>query len=317
MTIDSTASHMDSDPRTATRSRSALHRALRKPRAVVSLIILGGFMLIAVFGVWIAPYNPRVKSGSLFAPPSAEHLLGTDGGGVDVLSMTIVGCRASITVGLAAAVLSTIIGGIVGISAGYFGGRTDTVLMRISDCVLVLPDIPLMMIAAALFGRSLKNIIIIIGIIYWAWNARIIRSQVKSIRERLYIKRTRSLGASNLRIILRHLLPQVAPLLVATTVLYIAFAIFAQAFIAFLGLGDPNLISWGSQIQSAFAEDAVLNGAWWVILPPGVSIAAVVLVVSIIGQSIEEAMNPRLNSPHLSVVPFRVLPRRGIDGPSI
>ena len=134
-----------------------------------------------------------------------------------------------------------IIGGAVGLLSGFYGGRIDQVLMRITDYVLVIPDIPLMIIVAALFGRRLLNIIIIIGIIYWTSTARLVRAQVKSVRERTYVKRVRAIGAGNGRLIGRHMLPQVAPLLIANTVLMVALAIFAETYITFLGLGDPAL----------------------------------------------------------------------------
>ena len=136
--------------------------------------------------------------------------------------------------------MAIVIGGTVGLLSGFFGGKTDTVLMRITDYLLVIPDIPLMIIAAALFGRNLLNIIVIIGIIYWTSTARLIRAQVKSVRERVYVKRARALGAGNRRLVFKHVLPQVTPLLIANTVLMIALAIFAETFITFLGLGDPE-----------------------------------------------------------------------------
>jgi peptide/nickel transport system permease protein len=184
--------------------------------------------------------------------------------------------------------------------------------MRFTDYVIVIPDVPLMIVAAALFGRSLTNIILIIGVIYWTTTARLIRSQVKSVRERVYVKRSRALGAGNTRLISKHVLPQVAPLLIANTVLLVAYAIFAETFITFLGLGDPSLISWGRLIENAFTDDALLNEAWWAIVPPGVCVACVVLACTMVAQATEDALNPRLSVGHLSVRRFglRAVPRR-------
>jgi peptide/nickel transport system permease protein len=168
-----------------------------------------------------------------------------------------------------------------------------------------------MIVAAALFGRSLTNIIIIIGIIYWTTTARLIRAQVLSVRERVYVKRARALGAGNRRLIFKHILPQVAPLLVANTVLLVAYAIFAETFITFLGLGDPSAISWGRLIENAFNDDAILNNAWWAIIPPGLCVTLVVLGATLFGQSLEDALNPRLRVGHLSVRRFKVRPLRG------
>jgi peptide/nickel transport system permease protein len=208
----------------------------------------------------------------------------------------------------AAAVVAMLIGGTIGLLSGFFGGKTDIVLMRITDYVLVIPDIPLMIVVSALFGRSLTNIILIIGVIYWTSTARLIRAQVKSVRERVYVKRARALGAGNGRLIFKHVLPQVAPLLIANTVLVIALAIFAETFITFLGLGDPSLISWGRLIENAFKDDAILNDAWWAIVPPGVCVTIVILACTMVGQAMEDALNPRLRVGHLSVRRFRLRP---------
>jgi peptide/nickel transport system permease protein len=178
--------------------------------------------------------------------------------------------------------------------------------MRFTDYMLVIPDIPLMIIVAALFGRSLTNIVLIIGIIYWTSTARLIRAQVKSVRERVYVKRAQALGAGNRRLIFKHVLPQVMPLLIANTVLMIALAIFAETFITFLGLGDPSTISWGRLIENAFEGEATINNAWWAIVPPGVCVTIVILACTMVGQSVEDGLNPRLRVGHLSVKRFRV-----------
>ncbi len=280
--------------------------AFRKPATIVGLTILVAFVLIAILAPHIEPFDPRAKTGDVYARPSPSHLLGTDDSGADMVSLLIAGSRVSLTVGFAAAIVAMLIGGAVGLISGFFGGRIDNVLMRITDYVLVIPDIPLMIVVAALFGRRLLNIIIIIGVIYWTSTARLIRAQVKSIRERTYIKRVRAVGAGNGRLIWRHVLPQVMPLLIANTVLMVAIAIFAETYITFLGLGDPSLISWGKLIENAFRGDAVLNGAWWAIVPPGICVALVVLACTMLGQSMEDALNPRLRVGHVSVRRFRV-----------
>jgi peptide/nickel transport system permease protein len=218
------------------------------------------------------------------------------------------GTRVSLIVGFAAALVALLIGGAVGILAGFFGGKLDTLLMRLTDYFISIPDIPLMIVVAAVWGRSLRNIILIIGAIYWTSTARVVRAQVKSIRERGYIRRIRVLGASNTRLIVRHVLPQVAPLLVATTVIMVAYAIFAETSIAFLGLGDPSAVSWGLLIENAFSRDAITVGAWWAIVPPGVAVAIVVVSLTMLGTAIEDALNPRLRVSHVSVRRFRLRP---------
>ena len=228
-----------------------------------------------------------------------------------MLSLVIEGARVSMIVGFAAALVAMLIGGTVGLWSGFYGGKSDTVLMRLTDYVLVIPDIPLMIIVAALFGRSLTNIILIIGIIYWTSTARLIRAQTKSVRERTYVRRARALGAGNQRLIGKHVLPQVMPLLIANTVITVAIAIFAETYITFLGLGDPELTSWGKLIENAFNGDAVLNDAWWAIVPPGVCVTLVILACTMVGMAMEDALNPRLRVGHLAVRRFRLRPLKG------
>jgi peptide/nickel transport system permease protein len=286
-------------------------KVLRQPQTIVGLAVLAFFVLIALLSPVLAP-DPKAQVGAVFEAPSRAHPLGTDGGGAGMVELLIAGTRVSLMVGFAAAVVSALIGGTIGLLAGFFGGKLDTILMRFTDYVLVIPDVPLMIVAAALFGRSLTNIIVIIGVIYWTTTARLIRSQVTSVRERVYVKRSRALGAGNTRLVWKHILPQVAPLLIANTVLLVAYAIFAETFITFLGLGDPSLISWGRLIENAFTDDALLNDAWWAIVPPGVCVACVVLACTMVGQATEDSLNPRLSVGHLSVRRFglRAVPRR-------
>jgi peptide/nickel transport system permease protein len=306
-----TATHQDAAvaiPATVTQPRFRFLRspALRRPATIIGLSMLLFFIVVAIFATRLEPYDPMAKTGPIYAAPSAKHLLGTDDAGADMLSLLIAGSRVSLIVGFAAALVAILIGGAVGLLSGFFGGRIDSILMRITDYVLVIPDIPLMIIVAALFGRRLLNIIIIIGAIYWTSTARLVRAQVKSVRERTYVKRVRAVGAGNGRLIGRHVLPQVAPLLIANTVLMVAIAIFAETYITFLGLGDPSLISWGKLIENSFKGDATLNGAWWAIVAPGVCVTLVVLACTMVGQSMEDALNPRLRVGHLSVRRFRL-----------
>ncbi len=295
-------------------TRSLAVRALASPilrnsTAMIALGVLAFFVFLAVTGPLLIEGDPKAQVGEVFEPPSREFPLGTDGGGASMVSMLVAGARVSLLIGFAAAAISALIGGTVGILSGFFGGRTDVVLMRLTDYFLVIPDIPLMIVIAALFGRSTWNIVVIIGIIYWTFTARLLRAQTKSVRERVYVQRARALGAGNSRLILRHVLPQVTPLLIANTVLLIAYAIFAETFITFLGLGDPSAISWGRLIENAFKDDAMINEAWWAIIPPGICVMLVVLACTILGQAMEDALNPRLRTGHLSVRRFRVLPR--------
>ena len=282
-----------------------------RPSAAIGAVLLGGFILVAIFAPVIEPYGVHQQVGPVYGPPSAHHLLGLDDGGIDMVSLLIQGGRISLVVGFAAALVSTVIGGGIGILSGYFGGGTDVALMRITDYFLVIPDVPLMIVVAAIWGPSLFHIIVVIGVLLWTSTARIIRAQVKSVRERVYVKRARSLGAGHARVIFRHVLPQIAPLLIANVVLTVAVAIFDETALAFLGLSDPSAVSWGTVIEHAFLRTAISSGAWWAIVPPGICVALVIMGCYLLGQAIEDALNPRLRVAHLSVKGVRLRPLVG------
>jgi peptide/nickel transport system permease protein len=277
-------------------------------QAAVGTVVLGFFIVVAIFAPILEPYSVTREVGPVYGSPSSKHWLGLDDGGIDMLSEVIQGARVSMIVGFAAAAVAMLIGGVVGIVSGYYGGRIDIILMRITDYFLVIPDIPLMIVAAAIFGHNLSNIIIIIGIIYWTSTARLLRAQVKSLRERVYVKRARSLGAGHGRLIRSHVVPQVTPLLVANTVLMVATAIFAETYISFLGLGDPSTISWGKLIENSLTGGAVFKSAWWAVIPPGLCVTVVILACTMVGQSMEDALNPRLRVGHLATRRFRIRP---------
>jgi peptide/nickel transport system permease protein len=283
----------------------------RRPSAAFGALVLLLVLLGAVLAPVIAPYGLHDDVGPVFGHPSWKHPLGLDDGGVDMVTLLMWGARISLVVGFAATLVSMLIGGTVGVLAGYFGGRTDTILMRVTDYFLVIPDVPLMIVVAAIWGPSLFHIIIVIGILLWTSTARVIRAQVKSVRERVYVKRARSLGAGHTRIVLRHVLPQVAPLLIANTVLTIAVAIFDETALSFLGLGDPARVSLGKVIENAFERAAISTGAWWAIVPPGALVAIIILACSLIGGALEDALNPRLRVAHLSARTFRLRPLVG------
>jgi peptide/nickel transport system permease protein len=294
--------------------RNWLRRVISESRqAKLGLAVLLFFLLVAIFAPWIAPYDPRQQVGPVYAPPSWPHPLGLDDGGVDMVSLLIYGGRVSLIVGFAATMVAMVIGGGIGILSGYFGGRTDQVLMRITDYFLVIPDLPLAIIVAAVWGPSLSHLIFVIALLLWTTTARIIRAQVKSVRERVYVKRTRSLGASDLRIIARHVLPQIGPLLIANTVLTVAVAIFDETALSFLGLGDPTAITWGSIIEFAFLRTAISSGAWWAVIPAGLCVALIIMACFWLGQAIEDALNPRLKVAYVSPRGFRFRVPTGED----
>jgi peptide/nickel transport system permease protein len=278
--------------------------------------MLGAFLVftaifVAVFAPLLTPYAPTdiIRDangrGMTFAPPSVHGPLGTDDAGRDIWSQLVYGARISLTVGFLAGFMAMFVGSLFGIMAGYFSGRVDNVLMRITDVLLVIPDLPLMLILVATLRQMdlrispLSVLIVVIGLLYWTSTARLIRSQVLTIKERQFVDRARAFGAGHRYIIRKHILPQIMPLIVANTVLILSTAILIESGLAFLGLGDPTKPSWGTMLNFAFDRNAVTNGAWWFYLPPGLAIVWVTLGCVLLGNVLEELLNPRLTEHHL------------------
>lgn len=264
--------------------------------ALTGAVILGVFILVAIFGPIFVPFS-TMEFGAvedMLQPPSGEYLLGTDDMGRDILANLIHGARISLLIGAVATLISMFIGTLVGILAGYFGKGLDNVLMRFTDFFLVIPWLPLMMVLAAILGTSLWNIIFVIGITGWAGTARVVRAQTMSIKERQFVERTVSIGAGNLHIMLRHILPNVFPLVFANTVLVAAVAIVSETTLSFLGLGDPTMASWGMMLHYAFEGGATAAGAYWYYLPPGICVVLVVLSFTLLGYAFDEILNPKL-----------------------
>ena len=267
-------------------------------RGRVGFGVVGLFVFLAIFGRVIAPHDPDASSLDVLAHPSAQHWLGTTEQGSDVFSQLLVGARVSIVVGFAAALISAVLGAAVGLLGGYFGGWTDRGLDALENWFLVIPTLPLMIVLARLLEPSLGVLIAVIGLTSWAGTGRIVRSQVLTLRERAFVERARALGASDTYIIRTHILPNTLPLIFANTVLIVAVAILSEAALAFLGLGDPTRISWGSMLENAFSSGAPSAGAWWYVIPPGLCITLLVLSVSMLGYLFEEHVNPRLREQY-------------------
>ncbi len=246
-----------------------------------------------VDGAWIQR-NPLSPSLSPSEYLGVVHPLGTDYIGQDVWSMTVYGTRASLIVGLVATAISALLGAGIGLGAGYFGKATDEVLMRVTDFFLVLPWFPLMIVMMAILGREFVWIIVVIGITSWPSTARIVRSQVLTVKERQFIERARAVGAGDAHIISKHIMPNVMPLIFANTVLLISLAIFSESFLDFFGLGDPTVISWGTMLEGAYKYGAFYQGSWWTIVPPGLAILMMVLSFSLVGYALDDVFNPKL-----------------------
>jgi oligopeptide/dipeptide ABC transporter ATP-binding protein len=261
-------------------------------------------LLVAIFAPLLAPYDPRssagVETSDIYNPPSAEHWFGTDDAGKDVLSNFIYGSRVSLIVGFFAAFISIAIGGVIGVVAGFYGGRVETMLMRFTDTMLVIPDLPLIVVIIAMTKPSLLNIIFVIGLLGWTTTARIVRSQTLAVKSKKFVLRARAIGAGNRHIIIHHILPLVLPLLVVNAILVVSLAILEESTLSFLGLGDPLASSWGQMLNFAFGRGAMSVGAWWALVAPGFGIVWVVLGLTLLGHGLEQVLNPRLESHHLT-----------------
>jgi oligopeptide/dipeptide ABC transporter ATP-binding protein len=272
-------------------------RLLNHRLGLIGLIILTVALIVAILAPILAPYDPyenvRVAISDIYAGPSAQHLVGTDDRGRDVLSSLIFGSRVSLLVGFAGAFISLIVGGLIGLTAGFRGGRLGNGLMRFTDFFLVIPELALQIVIVAIAGQSLRNIILVIGLLGWTTTARLVRAQTLSVRERKFVSRARAVGASDFYIMRHHIFPQVLPLMLANTVLTVSLAILSESTLAFIGLGDPTVISWGQMLHFAFSRGAVSAGAWWALIPPGLAIVWVVLGVTLVGNALEDLVNPR------------------------
>jgi peptide/nickel transport system permease protein len=267
------------------------------PLGRVGVLLLAFTLVVAGAGPVLFPFDPEkvgLTAASILQPPTGQHWFGTDELGRDVFGATLAGSQVSLLVGLLATAISIGVGTIVGLLAGYYSSGLGTLLMRITDFFLVLPTLALIIVLAAIFGQSLGVIIVVIGVTSWASTARIVRSQTLSLRERVFIERIRAIGATDLRVIGSHILPNVLPLIIANTVLVIAGAILSEATLAFLGLGDPVHVSWGTMLHFAFENGAAGRGAWWYLIAPGLGIVIVVLGFTLIGNTLDRILNPRL-----------------------
>lgn len=278
---------------------------------LVGAFLILSAVIVAILAPALTPYQAtdimRDPDGHAltFASPQEHGPLGTDDAGRDLWTELIYGARISLSVGFLAGFIAMFVGSLFGITAGFFGGWVDNLLMRTTDVLLVIPDLPLMLVLVAtlrqmkLHVSPLVVIVFVIGLLYWTSTARLIRSQVLTIKERQFVARARAIGAGNVHIIRKHILPQIMPLIVANTVLVVSTAILVESGLAFLGLGDPTQPSWGTILNFAFDRNAITNGAWWFYLPPGLAIVWVSLGCVLLGNVLEEMLNPRLMGHHL------------------
>ncbi|QFY05865.1 ABC transporter permease subunit [Nonomuraea phyllanthi] len=284
----------------AARRRLAMSRFWAEFRSHRAGVVGMAILLLAVVLALVAPLfiDDGVTSvvdapGEEFDGPSVGFPFGTDESGRSILLMIWWGSRTSLLIGFLAALLSIVIGTVIGIAAGHFRGWSGAVLMRVTDWFLVLPSLVTAMVLAAILGGSTFTIIMAIGITTWPSTARLIRAQTLSVEARPYIERSKALGAGHWHITTRHVLPNVAPLLLASTTLEVASAIVTESTLAFLGVSSSKT-SWGTMLRSSYDYGAATSGAWWYILIPGLAILVVVMAFTLVGRALEAVLNPRL-----------------------
>lgn len=296
----STTTTLEAPPAPAAHRRwvETLGLLARNPMAVASGIVLFGLVLVAVLGSAIAPYGYNeiaadIATGRL-QPPTTEHWFGTDNLGRDVFSRVLLGASVSLQVGFIAVTISLVAGTLIGIVAGYYGRWLDDGLMRFMDVLFAFPAILLAIVVLAVLGPGITNAMIAIGIVYTPIFARLARASTLSVREEVYVRASRSAGASDVRILGRHVLPNIAPPLIVQTSLSLAFAILSEAALSFLGLGtQPPDPSWGRMLAEG---RAFIEQAWWMALFPGLAIFIVVLAFNVLGDALRDVLDPKQRS---------------------
>jgi len=249
-------------------------------------------ILMALLPQYISPYDPyKIDPYATFKPPSLEHLFGTDDLGRDILSQVIYGARTSMIIGASAALLSILIGTLLGLIAGFYGGRIDLAISMVIDAKLSIPTFFLILVVIAIFGGSMINMIIVIGITIWPPIARVVRAMTHSIRAMDFVEAAKALGASATWIIFRHILPQTIGVVLSLGILQMGSAIIIEAGLSFLGLGDPTLISWGKMLSIA---QTYISRAWWMGFFPGLFLFLTILSFNILGDKLYEYYNPKL-----------------------
>lgn len=265
---------------------------MTSPRTLLALLPVLILVVLALIAPLIAPYDPFLGGRDALLPPGTPgHWLGTDNLGRDLWTQVIYGARISLAVGVAAATSASLLGTLIGSLAGFFGGWLDSLLMRLSEFFQVLPRFVLALVIVAFFGSGVLKLIIVLALLSWPQTARLVRAQILSMREATFVEAARTSGMRPLTIIVREILPNaLAPVIVAGS-LDIATAILLEAGLSFLGLGDPNQVSWGGMLNQA---QLYLRQAWWMALFPGLAIALAVLSFNFLGDALNDALNPRL-----------------------
>lgn len=282
------------EPRAASKPR--LSRRVYNIVGLMGMGLLAGLLLLSLFPAAIAPYDPTETVGRPFLPPDADHRLGTNDIGQDILSELIWGTRASLLTGLVVSLVSVSIGVVAGLVSGYFSNALSAIILVLVDLVLVLPFLPLVILLSAYLGPSQRNVVLILILVSWAIPARLIRSRVLTLTEIPYVEAARALGSSDSRIIRRHIWPAVRTIALVQVMMLAASAILAEASLSFLGLGDPSTKSWGTMLYFAQVSGVFLGDGWlWWVVPTGLMITLTVLGLVLLGYWLEQRLEPNLH----------------------
>lgn len=283
------------------RRKEALSRtwaSYRQQRSgIVGLCMLSVIIIVALtvpLFIDSSALSVTQATGDRMAPPDGEFWLGTDEQGRSILALTLWGTRLSLLIGLIATVAAVLIGTLLGVTSGHIGGWYGWIALRFTDWFMVLPSLVVAIALLAVLGRSATTTIMVIAIVSWAGTARLIRAQTLSVQGRPYLERAKVLGAGHWHQMTRHILPNVMPLVLASATLLVPSAILLESSLAWLGLGDPNVVSWGSILNRAWNNGAISAQAWWYLLPPGIAILLVVAAFMMCGRALEAVFNPRL-----------------------
>ncbi|CAL4859410.1 ABC transporter permease [Microbacterium sp. MM2322] len=300
------------EPDSTSRRRPAreglIQGLLSNKKAIAGLVILAVFAAIALLAPVLSPGDPTLIQGLGAQPPSGDHLLGTTAKGQDVLALNLWGARSSLFVGFIVGILATLVGLLVGLASAYLGRVVDNVLSLVTNVFLLLPGLPLLVILAAFLPQGIGTVILVLVITGWAGSARVLRSQALSIRGKDFVAAAQVTGEGSFRIMFREILPNMASIVMSTLLACIIFGIGAQAGLEFLGLGDISTVSWGTNLYWASNDGALLTGAWWVFVPPGVSIALVAFALALVNYGVDETTNPRLRRPRRRVAAAQPTP---------
>ena len=257
----------------------------------IGIIILAIIISLAILAPLLAPYDPFALNDDMVKSPCKDYILGTDGLGRDIYSGILYGARTSIVIGIVAALISGLIGTLIGGIAGFYGGKTDMVLSEIINVFLMLPTFFLILIIVALFGSSMLNVMIVIGVTTWTGNARLMRAQALSLKQRTFVKSLETIGESRFMTLIKHIIPNGIFPIIANTTMNISGAILTESGLSFLGLGDPNIISWG---QMVYNGKAYLSNGWWISTFSGAAIVFTVLAFYLIGDGMNNILSPKL-----------------------